>query len=75
MQKEKIYDLLQEIRPEIDFTESSDYISDGLLDSYDILELISNLMDTYQIEINPLDIIPENFQNIDTIWQLVNQEN
>lgn len=75
MQKEKIYDLLQEIRPEIDFTESSDYISDGLLDSYDILELISNLMDTYQIEIDPLDIIPENFQNIDTIWQLVDQEN
>lgn len=73
MQKEKIYDLLQEIRPEIDFTESSDYISDGLLDSYDILELISGLVDTYQVDIDPLDIVPENFHNIDTIWQLVNQ--
>ena len=38
-----IAEILKEIRPEFDFTASRDFISDGMLDSFDIVTLVSAL--------------------------------
>ena len=40
---EQIYKILEEIRPEFDFKESNDYIEDGLLDSFDIVTVVSEI--------------------------------
>ena len=68
---EKIYEILENLRPEFDFRSSSDYIADGLLDSFDIVSLVSELEDAYSVLIDALDIIPENFINVQAIAQLV----
>lgn len=68
---EKIMDMLNELRPEFDFTDSDDFVMDGLLDSFDIISLVSMLEETYEIKVDGLDIVPENFASIDSITALV----
>lgn len=68
---EKIRSLLQEIKPEINFADAKDFLAEGLLDSFDIVMLVSSLDATYDISINGHDIIPENFVDLGSIWNLV----
>lgn len=63
--------LLQGIKPEIDFRNQRDLITTGVLDSFDIVMLVSALDETYNILINGLDIIPENFIDLQSIYNLV----
>lgn len=67
----EILDILTELRPEFDFTDSEDFIMDGMLDSFDIISMISMLEEKYEIKIDGLDIVPENFTSIDSIEELV----
>ena len=68
---EKIYEMLEEIKPEHDFKDSEDFIEDGLLDSFDVISLVDMLEEEFGIIIDGLDIIPENFANVDLIIQLI----
>lgn len=66
-----ILELLKEIRPEFDFEHSENFIEDGMLDSFDVVSLVDLMENTYRISIDGLDVIPENFQNIKEIENLV----
>ena len=66
-----IEEILKEIRPEFDFTASQDFVGDGMLDSYDIVTLVSDLDKAHGISIAGVDIVPENFQNIASIQNLL----
>lgn len=66
-----ILDMLAELRPEFDFADSENYIEDGLLDSFDIVSLTSMLEEKYNITIDGLDIVPENFATAEAIAGLV----
>jgi acyl carrier protein len=63
--------LLQEIRPEHDFTASRDFLGDGLLDSFDMITLVATLDKAYGISIAGVDIVPEHFRNLDSIAALL----
>ena len=65
--------ILKEIRPEFDFTASSDFIADGMLDSFDMVTLVATLDKTFGISIQGTDIVPENFKNLETIGALLRQ--
>ncbi|MBP1671303.1 MAG: acyl carrier protein [Bacteroidetes bacterium] len=69
--KQKIIDILKEIRPEFDFTEKTDFIEQGMLDSFDIVSLVSSLDEEFGISIDGLDILPENFSSIESIIALL----
>jgi len=66
-------ELLNGIRPEFDFRLSRDFIGDGMLDSFDMVTLVSTLDKTYGISIDGVDIVPEHFQNLDTITTLLHR--
>ena len=66
-----IAEILKEIRPEFDFTASQDYISDGMLDSFDIVTLVSALDKNFGVSIPGTEILPENFMSIPTIEALL----
>lgn len=68
---DQIMSMLNELRPEFDFTDSDDFVMDGLLDFFDIISLVSMLEETYECKIDGLDIVPENFSSIDFIMALV----
>lgn len=63
--------MLENIRPEIDFSSTSNFITEGYLDSFDIVTLVSALDEEFNISIDGTDIIPENFETIDSIYLLV----
>ncbi len=69
--KKQILELLSEIRPEFDFTQSNNFIEEGLLDSFDIVTLVSSLDETYGISIDGTDILPENFSGVDKVIELL----
>lgn len=69
--KEKILTLLGDIRPEFDFKDSNDYITDGFLDSFDVVTLVSELENEFSVTIDGMDIIPENFENVSVISKLI----
>jgi len=66
-------EILKEIRPEFDFTSSNDFIMDGMLDSFDMMTLVSALDKNYGISIQGTDIVPEHFKNFQTIEALLRQ--
>ncbi len=69
--RETILEILRSIREDVDFESSEDFIEDGFLDSFEIVDLVSGLEDEFLIEIDGTDIVPENFTNLDTIGALV----
>lgn len=68
---EKLINILKEVRPESDFENSLDYVADGLLDSFDIVSLVSSLDQCYGISIDGVDILPDHFQNAQAIAALL----
>ena len=69
--KEKVLEILANLRPEFDFTEDVDFIEEGMLDSFDVVTLVSDLDSTFGISIDGVDIVPENFSSVDSIINLL----
>ena len=70
--EEKIIKILTELRPEFDFCqEGVDFIEEGMLDSFDLVTLVSELDNTFGISIDGVDILPENFSSVDAISKLL----
>lgn len=65
--REKILEILKNIRPEYDFAASINFIEEGLLDSFDVVTLVSDLENAYNIIIYGMDIVPENFIDVQSI--------
>jgi acyl carrier protein len=63
--------ILARIRSDADYRNSSNFIEDGLLDSFDMVMLTSELEKTYSITIDGLDFVPENFATLDDIRRLL----
>ncbi|WP_434311423.1 phosphopantetheine-binding protein [Hominifimenecus sp. rT4P-3] len=68
---EKLMEILEEIRPEADFENCKTLIDDGVLDSFDVMSIISELGDEFEIEIKPADVIPANFNSAEAMWEMV----
>lgn len=68
---ETIFSILEELRPEFDFRTSKDFIKDGLLDSFDVISLVTELEDKFGVLIDALDIVPENFNSVQAISDIV----
>lgn len=68
---ETIYKILEGLRPEYDFRESENFVEDGYLDSFDIISLVSEIEEAYKVNIDGLDILPENFETVEAIINLI----
>ena len=70
---EKLLGILEEIKPGFEFTGRTDLVECGDLDSFDVISLVSELNDAYDIDIPVEDIIPENFNSVDAMMALINK--
>jgi len=63
--------ILKGIRPDVDFSASTNFVKDGFLDSLDVIRLVAELDETYSISIPGEDIVSENFVDLPSIERLV----
>lgn len=71
--REQIIALLENMKPGIAYEEQTRMIDDHVLESMEILQLVSDLSDEFDIEITVMHIRPEHFQSVETICNLVEQ--
>jgi acyl carrier protein len=71
--KAKIIEILTEIRSEFDFNEDINFFDNGMLDSFDIVTLVTALDEEYKISIDGTDIIPDNFSTVNAIEALLSK--
>ena len=69
--REQIIEILTEICPGVDFEQETSLIDDGLIDSLDIVAVVTDLMDTSDVQLGVDDLTPENFNSVDAICQLI----
>ncbi len=71
--EEKLLEILTDINPDIDYGTETALIDNGLLDSFDIVTLVSEMNDAFGIGITVVDLIPENFNSLRAMTALVNR--
>jgi acyl carrier protein len=70
---DELKEILEEIRPDLDFEAEKKLIDDGILDSFDIISIVAELNSTYNIEINVADLLPENFNSMENMLELIHK--
>ncbi len=68
---ERVIEILEDLHPEVDFETCTTLIDDEILDSFDIVTVISELSDEFDITIPPQEIIPENFNSAKALYAMV----
>lgn len=68
---EQLLAILKKIRPDVDFENEKALIEDGILDSFDVVSIISELDDEFGVQIKITELDPENFNSAESIWALV----
>ena len=68
---EKLLELLKGVRPDVDFENETALIDDGILDSFDVVSIISEIDDAFGVQIRITELDPENFNSAEAIWNLV----
>lgn len=68
---DELLEILKEAKPEVDFSSEKSLIDNGVLDSFDVVQLVMKLNEEFDIEIGAEEITPENFNSADSIWAMV----
>ena len=68
---EKLIKILNEIKAGVDWENEADLIYNQILDSLKIVQLVGTLNDEFDIEITPIDIVPENFKTVNAIYEMI----
>lgn len=69
--KEQVLKILKGVRQDVDFEKEKALIDDNILDSFDIISIVSDLNDAFNIDITADELEPENFNTLDAIVELV----
>lgn len=70
---EKILEILKSVRSDVDYETADKLIDDGILDSFDIVAVVGELCDAFDITITVDDLEPENFNSVAAIKELVDR--
>ncbi len=72
--REQLLEILKDLHEDIDFETQDNLIDGKILDSFDIVTLVGELCDTFDIEITADEMVPENFQNLEAILALITRK-
>ncbi len=68
---EQLIEILQNLHPDVDFETYDGLVDDGILDSLDIVTLITDINDAFDVSIPAEEILPENFNSAEALWDLI----
>ncbi len=68
---EELLEILSDLHPEVDFTDCDTLIDDKILDSFDIITLITEINSEFDVAIPAEEIVPENFNSAEALYALI----
>ena len=68
---EQLLQILIQMHPEVDFASETDLIGNEILDSLDIVTLITEINSAFDVSIPAEEILPENFCTVEAIYALI----
>lgn len=68
---ETLLEILKDLHPDVDFETEDKLIDDMILDSFDIVTLISEISEEFDVTITAENIIPENFNSAQALYELI----
>lgn len=68
---EKLIEILKELHDDVDFENENALVDDGILDSLDIVSLVTEIDSEFDVRIPPEEIVPENFNSASALWALI----
>lgn len=68
---DELLSILQDLHPEVDFETEDRLIDDLILDSFDIVTLIAEISENFDVAISAEHIIPENFNSAQALYELI----
>lgn len=68
---EELLEILRDLHPEVDFETCETLIDDKILDSFDIVSIISEVCDQFDVTISAEHIIPQNFNSAKALYDLI----
>ncbi|MBR2696520.1 MAG: acyl carrier protein [Parasporobacterium sp.] len=68
---DELLEILQNLHPDVDFENETELIEGGILDSFDIVTLISEISETFDVTISAEYIVPENFNSAQALYELI----
>ena len=71
--KEDLRAILEEIRPDVDFDNETELIDGGVLESMDIVAIVGEIKDAFDVTIGIEQLTPENFNSEEAILELIEQ--
>lgn len=69
----RLLEILKRVKPEVDFSDCKELVNDGILDSIDIVTIISEIESEYSIMIEPDEIDPDNFQSTESMLDMIHK--
>lgn len=70
---DEMLEILKGIRPDVDFENEKELIDASVLDSFDIIAIVSEFDEAFDIDIDAADLEPENFNTIEAMWELIQE--
>ncbi|MCR5251732.1 MAG: acyl carrier protein [Lachnospiraceae bacterium] len=67
----ELLEILKGVRPDIDFEKETALIDNEILDSFDVISIVSEVNEAFGVEINMEDLLPENFNSAEAIYALI----
>ena len=68
---EKLIAILSSLHPDVDFESNDSLIDDGILDSLDIVTLVSELCEAFDVIIPAQMLLPDHFNSAAAIWEMI----
>lgn len=68
---EELLKILKEIHSDVDYETCTTLIDDGILDSFDIISIITEVSSEFDVQIPANEIVPENFNSAEALWKLI----
>ena len=68
---EILLEILEDIHPDVNFKKEQGLIDDGIIDSFDIIRIVADIDEEYDVAIPPEEIVPENFNSAQALYQLI----
>ena len=68
---EKLMQILKELRRDVDFGTEEELITEGILDSFDVVALVEMIREGFEVEVQPEDLVPDNFNSAKAIMTMI----